>query len=688
MATIKFISEYNCLLYIDTEFIDILEPNKLKIIELPIGSYLIEIKNNTNISIKSYILDVNEGITQMVQQIFTEKESIEDVLNNLKNDYTIRFYNQRLSFKHNNKYGYVNSRFEVVINPQYAQAEEFIRNKALVKKSFCNIDKVTIIDIDGNLCYERWFDYIGEDKDSLLLHYDNSYFTIDKNDYSILHEYKGRNYNQKDPYIPVSVKYGVDEMFGFIDTAGKEVIPFIYDDVKNYDDSGFAKVMRFGNERAIDRNGNLFFSYEEALKDGKESVRNTTYGILSLFGEFEEDEEEEYRVEEEKYIYHAQKLSCEESKNRDFGGNWSDNAYWEDEPIKEGKFWGLMEYDPFDDENTVQRIISHKCDRIIYYANGFFAYRVDGICKLLNIDNPNNIYSFEYDYILPVVSWQHTFQGQYDTIKLINVIVQRNGKYGILDLQGNQILPLEYDKIEVTQAFEYDISGKIGIIWKNRKCSLINLFTGQILDNLRFDEIIVNKHVTESFSADSTFIVRINDKYGCVDLHMKEIVPILYDSIDFSYNELGDGYHFTMMLYYANKVGTFEFRKYIPMNSYEKISDYKFSTNVEYDECVFLENNNSVASYGRLSFIGVRKGGKWGILDATPAWATYYPINNFEWNPHPNLEDLDFKYDSLEALLNDADEEFKRRYNKYNKPHMIIDMGGGSYTISVVNNDL
>ncbi|MDE5880690.1 MAG: WG repeat-containing protein [Muribaculaceae bacterium] len=145
MATIKFISEYKCLLYIDMTFIDVLEPNKLKIIELLTGSYLIEIKNNANVSIKSYILNVSVGVTQMVQQVFTEKESIEDVLNNLKNDYLIRFHNQRLRFKHNNKYGYVNSRFEVVINPQYIEAEEFIMNKALVKKSFGCIDKVTIL---------------------------------------------------------------------------------------------------------------------------------------------------------------------------------------------------------------------------------------------------------------------------------------------------------------------------------------------------------------------------------------------------------------------------------------------------------------------------------------------------------------------------------------------------------------
>ena len=41
------------------------------------------------------------------------------------------------------------------------------------------------------------------------------------------------------------------------------------------------------------------------------------------------------------------------------------------------------------------------------------------------------------------------------------------------------------------------------------------------------------------------------------------------------------------------------------------------------------------------------------------------------WRNTPNLKKLEFKYNSLEELKNDADAEFERRRDSYNKRHRV-----------------
>lgn len=199
----------------------------------------------------------------------------------LKNKSDVEFYNHRLKFKHNGKYGYIDSRFDVVIQPEYSDAEDFIKDKALVKKRFSDCEKVTIIDITGAICYSGWFDFVGEDETTMLLLHNGILTTIAKSDYSILAKYKSTHYGIVDELIPVSKNCGIDEMFGYINKAGKEIIPFIYDYVSRFSDSGYAKVIRFGLERAVDRNGSLYINYEAALKT--EQKQHERYIPVVLF---------------------------------------------------------------------------------------------------------------------------------------------------------------------------------------------------------------------------------------------------------------------------------------------------------------------------------------------------------------------------------------------------------------------
>lgn len=662
MATVKFISEQDCQLFIDTVFAVSLRANQLKRINLQTGSYFIEVKSADNNTLSQYVLDIDEYQTQIVHQIPAQDYNIKLALDKIKEDPSVQFFNNRMKFQLNGKYGFINSRYEIIIKPEFSDAENFKEGKTLVKKFFTDKEKATIIDVDGNICYERWFDFIGEDETTLLLSNNEFLFTLNKNDYKILGQYKkSPHYNVGDLIFPASKIIGKDDFFGYLNKAGKEVIPFLYDYASNFNNNNFAIVERFGNRRAVDKDGNLYFSMEEALKDGKEETRRV-YGDV---------------VKEEKYIYKARKLTIEEAKDSDFAGNYDLDIYWDRTPVKVNDSWWLQEFD-FDnawDEETgilkdeVETTLDYKSDRILFFSRGFFAYRRNDKCYLLKISEPNKVTSYDYDEILPIVLWAHSYDGQFDTLELTSIRVRKNGKYGLIHTNGEILLPIIYDKIEVTEALDGFVSGKFGIIYKDNKCCLINLVNGYIPEDLCYDEIIENIVDKSIDSIKSTFIVRKNMKYGCRDIDWKEIVPTAYDSLDFSYGYYYDGYSYKILKYCGKKIGTYEYRKYYPNNNRENIADYSFSSKAEYDECIFLKNNNSITSYGFLCYIGVRIGEKWGIVDATPARTTYFPQDDSDWNNNPNLEDFELKYDSLESLIADADNEFQIRYNKYSRNH-------------------
>lgn len=677
MVIVKLLSESDCDLYIDTEFFCAVSANVIKKIELEVGSYLIEALDADGIKISNQVLNVEKSQKQIFLQLGSGATSLNNTLQKLKNKADIKFYNHRLKFKHNGKYGYIDSRFDVVVQPEYSDAEDFIKDKALVKKRFSDCEKVTIIDITGAICYSGWFDFVGEDETTMLLLRNGILTTIAKSDYSIVAKYKSTHYGIVDELIPASKSCEIDEMFGYIDKTGKEIIPFIYDSVSKFSDSGYAKVIRFGLERAVDRNGSLYISYADALEDGTEATR-TVYHC----GPFSEGSESNY---EEKYIYHASKISKEEACVMDFQ---LINDTWAYTPVKIDNMWGLKEYNPWEDillpegaenEEAIEPSILYKCDRIFYCTNGYIAYRIGGECKLLSINDLDKIYTYKYDTIFPVILLYNAVSGgEYVTMeeKLSNIIVKKNGKYGLINVEGKIILPLEYDNIEMTKADVYGILGIVGIIWKNGKCMLINLVNGKMLNESQFDEITINSHpLDDLYSIGSTLLVRKDGKLGCFgllmpsgccsDLRMSEITSIIYDDIEVKCEVLADGYHYTITLRIGEKVGIHESMQCVlsdlPVDSYGLVTEIA----PEYNECIFLKNSNCAKDYKDLVFFAVRKDDKWGILDVHP-FSTHFVDMDF-YKYEPNLKNLEFMYDSLDSLMGEADKEFEKRHMMYRK---------------------
>jgi len=94
MAVVKFISENDCRLFVDTDYVGDIHTDSMLRTTLETGSYLVEIKDLDGALLKKYELKISPEDAQVLQNITFDTTSIEDSIDKLKNDSTIRFYNQ------------------------------------------------------------------------------------------------------------------------------------------------------------------------------------------------------------------------------------------------------------------------------------------------------------------------------------------------------------------------------------------------------------------------------------------------------------------------------------------------------------------------------------------------------------------------------------------------------------------
>ena len=142
-------------------------------------------------------------------------------------------------------------------------------------------------------------------------------------------------------------------------------------------------------------------------------------------------------------------------------------------------------------------------------------------------------------------------------------LVKDGDKYGLIDAEGNIVLPIEYDKFYSTDSYNeikrenkwgvIDYSGKICLpaIWDHvislsihpycymrvtlgRKVGLYNAKTGKEIIPVIMDEInhLCCPHGVNYSMKDSFVVVSKGGKCGVYDLEGKEIIPIKYGVID------------------------------------------------------------------------------------------------------------------------------------------------------------
>lgn len=600
MAIVKFVSDKDCQVFIDMEFAGKVAPDSMLKVTLETGGYLIQIKDDGHL-IKEYDLEIKVSDNQVLQKINESNCQIEGVIRNLRNDSSLRFYHQRAIFCYNGNYGYINSQYKIAIEPIFSYAENFTNGLALVKKMFPNGEKATIIDVDGNISLGRWYDYIGGNEKTVLLKSEKNFYVFSKTDYSIVNQYLDAKYDGKGALIPVHQHIGVDDMYGYIDRTGTEVIPFIYDYAGNFRLNNLATVKRFGMYDEVDLNGNLYDSNNNKF------------------------------------------LSKEDSLYRGFG----------DYPIKEQNGWKIR----------INETDEEICDHLFYYWHKvgdkyLILFRKDGVCKLISIEydywrrslwNPRCeskvLLSIEADAIIPVFSWDGRPTSEF--LYLNYIIVRRNWKYGIIDLEKNIILPVEYDFIEPTDAYNSNdrtFSADIAIVWKGEKCSLFSMQEREFIVPFEFDDIVVNEYYDDcgNIMDDCTFSMKKNGKYGLIANDYKTVIlPYEYNTIklefDCWWNIKGEFYSCERMILSKDiKYGMWQRLKYRTKDTESQLRELDIRIDEIFDECVFLNDKNSKNSKAEVLDVAVRTANKWAVINCSKGKV--------------DVKNLLFKYDSLDEI--------------------------------------
>lgn len=137
--------------------------------------------------------------------------------------------------------------------------------------------------------------------------------------------------------------------------------------------------------------------------------------------------------------------------------------------------------------------------------------------KVINKDN-KEIYT-DYENVEPLENYDSNGNAWYET-DLIKV--RKDGKYGLIDIDGKQVLSIEYDKIETLKGLENSIlvtkDGKVGLV-NNSGATIISPEYSQIK---KFDNDYKKGYIT----------IDSNKKYGLVSYAGSTILENKYEKID------------------------------------------------------------------------------------------------------------------------------------------------------------
>lgn len=426
MAIVKFISDQDCHIFIDKENVGKVTADSLLKAVLEVGGYLIEVKDDEGRILKKYNLEIKTTDNQILQDVSGASASTDEVLNLLMNDSTLIFHCGRAKFSLDGKYGYVNKKFEVVIPAIYSIVNDFVNNKAFVVRDFPEGRKTTMIDSDGNMFFNRWYDYIGEGDSNILLGIDNRIIVYSKIKFDKIAEYYNAGYDKKASLVPVYKKKGEFNFYGYIDFDGKETIPFIFNNASNFDEKGEANVNFLGKDVGIHATG-----YYQERKDGcyyKASWEGDLQGLDGIFELMPNP------------CYYDTGEIC-----------------WHFLPIWNSYKWIIRVTIIKQYQEIKSR--DYYCDYVLKIGKGYtICKQADNVLVLIaNIYNDGmEEYIFGADDVEPIFEINENLQGD-DIITSRTFIIRRNNKYGVYNTLGEELIPVEYDEIIPFKPYEFAV---------------------------------------------------------------------------------------------------------------------------------------------------------------------------------------------------------------------------------------
>lgn len=293
--------------------------------------------------------------------------------------------------------------------------------------------------------------------------------------------------------------------YGFVDCYGNEVVPCVYDKVGEFRD-GIAPVYINGKGWGIISKDEVLVApkylflhpqvgsaIREQARDGFVVFENSKgkYACLSKEDKWVPFEYDDITL----YGFSHEGLIC-------VGKN-----------IEDAKLLGLLDKDG-------KEILPCKYKSISKFENGVASVEIDGNKYWINKEG-NEVSQPE------VTETKSVFE-EYE-------VVERDGKYGIVDKDGNAITPFKYDRIETQNVYRPNIIR----FFDGYICVRINDLRGLV--NEKGEEVVPCKHEVIQNISNGMFVslsYSAGKKFGLYDTKGNEILPVIYSFIHIFENGL------------------------------------------------------------------------------------------------------------------------------------------------------
>lgn len=282
-----------------------------------------------------------------------------------------------------------------------------------------------------------------------------------------------------DSPIPVAKEIGFSHIYGYVNRKGEIVLPFIYESVSNFSDSGYAEVQRFGIKRFIN-------------KDGKVCILNTIEEI--------ENNNKLFYILEDKYEW-CGRIEMSAPRSYFLSGCYRIAV------LKEGK-WGYcflkegnnhctelhdflpFEYDyPFGDSKY--GFVTMRKGRNLCIVNLNDAKYNTGEKKgqYLYGEFGTILYQFDAEELYPILNVKNEWRGDgrgggwfYNLYSISAFVIKCNGRYGIVNLDGSFRQRCMFDDIyNCSDTYKnHEFLRDVCIVQKGNVLQLMNI-NGKIL---------------------------------------------------------------------------------------------------------------------------------------------------------------------------------------------------------------
>lgn len=276
--------------------------------------------------------------------------------------------------------------------------------------------------------------------------------------------------------------------------------------------------------------------------------------------------------------------------------------------VQQNNKWGII-------NPAGKQIIPCKYDEIItpndhfdisgyYPEQTIFKIKLNGKWGAITVQLNEEDYEIYWDnknHIWADVICKQILPCKYDEIKQTkndewyynSFLVKQNGKWGVINSDGEEILPCKYDTSEIVY--------KKGYLYHrlNGKWDVVNSEGKQILP-CEYDEIKpVEYKYGNSLDFANSFKVKQNGKWGVVNSEGKQILPCKYEKSEIKCEKFYD----QLLLQAKDKFGI--------MNS-----EGELLLPCEYDEITAITEIDDYYYGEKLSCVFVKLNGKWGIVNS------------------------------------------------------------------------